>query len=136
MGAAVASVQLNAEPQSVRQARSFVTREMSAAGVSSGLAVLLTSELASNVVQHAKTSFELMVVVTEGVVHVELHDGKSIDAAFRELIEQHPGAPSANVISGRGLMLMTTGAMSCGLIDKGEHGKAVWFDVPTDHADD
>ncbi len=136
MGAAVASVQLAAEPQSVRQARAFVTREMNVAGVNSDLALLLTSELASNVVQHAKTSFELVVVVTEGVVHVELHDGKSIDAAFRELIEQHPGAPSANVISGRGLMLMTTGAISCGLIDKGAHGKAVWFDAPTDHDDD
>ena len=53
-------------------------------------------------------------LVTEGVVHVELHDGKSIDAAFRELVEQHPGAPSANVISGRGLMLMTTGGKQSG----------------------
>jgi anti-sigma regulatory factor (Ser/Thr protein kinase) len=125
----LASVNLTAEPRSVRDARVFVAEAMSAVGMSSSLALLLTSELASNVVQHARTTFELVVEVRPGLVHVELHDGVAITIAFRELIERHPGAPEMHVVSGRGLMLLTSSAASCGVVDKGPEGKAVWFDV-------
>lgn len=125
----LASVTLAAEPRSVREARVFVADAMKAAGVTSSLALLLTSELASNVVQHARTTFELVVEVEPRRIHVELHDGVAITIAFQELIESHPGAPDMHVVSGRGLVLLTSSAASCGVVDKGADGKAVWFDV-------
>jgi len=128
-GMAVASVHLPAEPPSVRGARVIVAREMAAAGVSSSLALLLTSELASNVVQHARTGFDLVVEAAPNRVRVEIHDGMAATAAFRELIERHPGLPSIQVVNGRGLLLLTSTAAACGVIDKGADGKAVWFEV-------
>jgi anti-sigma regulatory factor (Ser/Thr protein kinase) len=125
----VASVHLPAEPPSVRVARVFVSRELAAAGVTSSLALLLTSELASNVVQHARTGFELVVDATPTRVRVEIHDGLAATTALRELIERHPGLPASHVSNGRGLSLLTSSATSCGVIDKGEHGKIVWFEV-------
>lgn len=126
---AVASVHLPAEPSSVRGARIFVSREMATAGVSSSLALLLTSELASNVVQHAHTGFDLVVDPTPERVRVEIHDGVGATVALRELIERHPGLPAIHAVNGRGLMLLTSSAAACGVIDKGTEGKAVWFEV-------
>ena len=130
---AVASVHLPAEPRSVRAARVFVARELAAAGLSSSLALLLTSELASNVVQHARTGFELVVdlVVDRAPtrVRVEIHDGVGATIALRELIERHPGLPAFNSVHGRGLLLLTSTAAACGVIDKGQQGKVVWFEV-------
>ena len=126
---AVASVHLPAEPSSVRVARVFVSREMGTAGVSSTLALLLTSELASNVVQHARTGFDLVVDATPERVRVEIHDGVAVTVALRELVERHPGLPAVNAVNGRGLMLLTSSAAACGVIDKSAQGKAVWFEV-------
>jgi len=129
----VASVHLPAEPRSVRAARVFVARELGAVGLSSSLALLLTSELASNVVQHARTGFDLVVdlVVDPGPtrVRVEIHDGVGATIALRELIERHPGLPAFNSVHGRGLLLLTSTAAACGVIDKGQQGKVVWFEV-------
>ena len=107
----------------------FVAREMAGAQVASSLALLLTSELASNVVEHARTHFELVVDASATMIRVEIHDGVGATAAFREMIERHPGLPSTHVVSGRGLLLVTSSAAACGVIDKGAHGKAVWFEV-------
>jgi hypothetical protein len=107
----------------------FVAREMAHAGVSSTLALLLTSELASNVVQHARTTFELVVDATAARIRVEIHDGLRVTAALRELIERHPGLPAVHVVNGRGLLLLTSSANACGVFGKGEPGKAGWFEV-------
>jgi len=113
----------------VRSTRVLVAREMAAAGVSSSLALLLASEIASNVVQHAHTGFDLVVDASAERVRVEVHDGVGATAAFHELIERHPGLPSIQVVNGRGLLLLTSTAAACGVIDKGAEGKAVWFEV-------
>ena len=126
---AVASVHLPAETPSVRGARVFVAREMAAAGVASSLALLLTSELASNVVQHARTGFDLVVDATPERVRVEIHDGVEATTSLRQLIERHPGSPAIHVVNGRGLHLLTSSSAACGVVDKGEDGKAVWFEV-------
>ena len=133
----MASVHLPAEPRSVRAARVFVARELGAVGLSSSLALLLTSELASNVVQHARTGFELVVDLLVDLVvdpaptrvRVEIHDGVGATIALRELIERHPGLPAFNSVHGRGLLLLTSTAAACGVIDKGQQGKVVWFEV-------
>ena len=129
----MASVHLPAEPRSVRAARVFVARELGAVGLSSSLALLLTSELASNVVQHARTGFDLVVdLVVDPAparVRVEIHDGVGATIALRELIERHPGLPAFNSVHGRGLLLLTSTAAACGVIDKGQQGKVVWFEV-------
>ena len=126
---AVASVHLPAEPPSVRQARQFVAHAIAAAGLASPLALLLTSELASNVVQHARTFFDLVIDATPERIRVEIHDGLGVTVALRELIERHPGLPANHAVNGRGLLLLTSSATACGVIDKGAEGKAVWFEV-------
>ena len=96
---------------------------------SSERAVLLISELVSNVVQHAHTAFELVIDITERIIRVEIHDGAAVTDAFRALVNSPPTAVDVTSVSGRGLGLVRSTAINCGLIDKGICGKAVWFEL-------
>lgn len=88
--------------------------------------VLLTSEVVSNVVQHAgphrpDDEFVLSVEMTDDLVRVEVTD-------------QHPGSPRADApdradgLSGRGLLLLDVLASAWGVVPK-DKGKVVWFEV-------
>ena len=84
-----------------------------------GDAILLTSELASNVVLHARTPFELEVIV-DGCIRIVVRDRSS-----QEPVVHHP-APDE--LGGRGLLLVETLSDRWGFEANG-HGKTVWFEI-------
>ncbi|MBI5087751.1 MAG: ATP-binding protein [Actinobacteria bacterium] len=118
------------EPSCVGLARRFVRETLEAAGQSAACdaALLLTSELATNVVRHAGTSFEIVVEVDD-TVRVEIHDGLAVTQAFRDLVEHPPAEVEPTAVGGRGIMLVDKTALRFGLRDKGAGGKAVWFEL-------
>jgi anti-sigma regulatory factor (Ser/Thr protein kinase) len=87
-------------------------------------AVLLVSELATNAVAHARSTFEVVVAVDDHHLRVEVCDAD-------------PGVPQvqwvpAGAISGRGILIVETLAESWGVTPQQGGGKAVWFELPTD----
>lgn len=119
-----------ADATSVRAARRDVDAALQAAGVeSSGLALLLTSELVTNAVDHAGTDFELVIEIDDQMVRIEIHDGAAVGEALRDLIDSPPVRADPSVPRGRGLFLVGSTAVRLGLIDKGEAGKAIWFEL-------
>ena len=112
-------------------ARRFVINELAAAGQSSSteIAVLLTSELATNVVLHAGTSFEVVVETGPSVIRIEIHDGRAVTDAFRDLVANPPRSVEPTMVGGRGLLLIGSTALRFGLDDKGPEGKAIWFEL-------
>ncbi len=130
------SIRLEPEPRSIASARRFVQAQLTARHLEASVAVLLTSELVTNVVQHARTHLTLVVKV-ESNVRVEVHDGTAATAAFREILARPPTEVPASSPGGRGLGLMSLLATRFGLDDEpGEwDGKIVWFELdPTDLA--
>ena len=86
-------------------------------------AVLLVSELATNAVAHAKSSFEVVVAADAQHLRVEVCDAD-------------PGIPQvqwvpAGATSGRGILIVETLAEAWGVTPQEGGGKAVWFELPT-----
>lgn len=120
-GALTEHLDLEPEPRSVRVARRWV-RDRLTGGIldDEGLAVvmLLTSELVTNALLHART--DLTVGVTR------LVDGALVTVADRNLLlpEQQPYSETRP--SGRGVTLLGELSHRWG-VDRDEDGKAVWF---------
>jgi anti-sigma regulatory factor (Ser/Thr protein kinase) len=132
----VESITLAPEPRSIGAARRFVQSQLAARELDASVAVLLTSELVTNVVQHARTELTLVVTVGPGV-RVEVHDGVAATRAFREILARPPTSVPATSPGGRGLGLVSLLATRFGLVDEpGEgDGKIVWFELdPADLA--
>lgn len=123
------------EAHSVAAARRFVHDLLERAGADDFPAVLLTSELAANVVEHACTDFDIVVTIDDTVVRVEIHDGVAVTEAFRDLIANPPFAVEATSLRGRGLLFLGSSATRFGLIDNGPDGKAIWFEIDRQPAD-
>ena len=83
--------------------------------------VLLTNELISNAVLHARTDMELRVRTWDDVIRVEVHDGNTRRPS--------PAPAPADATSGRGLHLVEALADRWG-IDGTPDGKVVWFELP------
>jgi two-component sensor histidine kinase len=83
------------------------------------VAVLLTSELVTNAVVHARTELVVTVSRDGDRARVAVHDEESIPPHRRE----------AGLDGGRGLALVEALAGSWGTFSQGE-GKAVWFELP------
>ena len=84
-------------------------------------ALLVVEELVANVLDHARTRFELIVRLTCSVLHLAVHDGS-------------PGTPKvrpfdAHAGRGRGLQLVSTLAARWGC-DADGSGKTVWAELP------
>jgi len=113
-----------------------VQSQLAARELEAAVAVLLTSELVTNVVQHART--ELTVVVNvEPSVRVEVHDGVVATRAFREIVARPRTEVPATSHGGRGLGLVSALASRFGLDDEPGHwdGKILWFELdPADLA--
>ena len=84
-------------------------------------AVLLTSELVSNALLHARTSVDLTLITSPACVRVEVHDGNS----RRPVASATPD----DATSGRGLMMVQALAGAWG-VDGTVEGKTVWFELP------
>jgi anti-sigma regulatory factor (Ser/Thr protein kinase) len=86
------------------------------------VAALLTSELVTNVVRHARTDLLLEVSLRASLLRVAATDE---DPTIPQL---GPVRPSPTAESGRGLHLINTLAHRWGIESRG-NGKTVWFDV-------
>lgn len=112
-------------PADVRAARHLVAERL--AGIVPGrtceLAVLLTSEVVTNAILHARGAFELRMAVRADAVRIEVRDGSARVPVPRPrtLTQEH----------GRGLYLVLTFASRWGWEPNGE-GKCVWFELDRD----
>ncbi len=112
-------------PADVRAARHLVAERL--AGIVPGrtceLAVLLTSEVVTNAVLHARGAFVLRLAVRADAVRIEVRDGSARIPAPRPrtLTQEH----------GRGLYLVVSFASRWGWEPNGE-GKCVWFELSRD----
>ena len=84
-------------------------------------ALLVVEELVANVLDHARTRFELIVRLTGSVLHLAVHDDSPGTPQVR------PFDPHAD--RGRGLQLVSTLAVRWGC-DPDAAGKTVWAELP------
>jgi len=113
---------LPAEPRSAGDAREAVTSAL-ITEVDDGpldTLVLLTSELVTNVVAHARTSCHLGVELFPDVVRVSVSDESVVPLA--------PRRADDHAESGRGLALVETLSSNWGIVNRAT-GKTVWFEV-------
>ncbi len=109
---------LEPEPRQVSSARRFVARVAPDLDEDTGdTLLLLTSELVTNAVVHARTELEVAVTLTDEDVVVAVHD---LDLGRRE---QRPGDRDG----GRGLVLVRSLAADSGMVVHPEGGKSAWF---------
>jgi two-component sensor histidine kinase len=114
---------LTPEPSNVALARKFVLDKVPAADPErrDWLSVL-TSELATNVVVHARTQMRVVVVLAGGDAVVGIHD---LDLGRSEVVTHERDG-------GRGLTLIAAVAAAHGQIGYPTGGKVVWFRLPLD----
>ncbi len=111
------------EPESVPEARAFVGDTLEAWGLPSAVevAILLTSEVATNAVRHAGGPFEVTVEERTPEVLVKVRDGSTRPATLRVV--------PIDAENGRGLPMVRILADRWGSTTLGA-GKLVWFAVP------
>ena len=123
------SIQLPSDPTSASAARSFVADTLETWGVGTYVlqrAVLLTSEVVTNAIVHARSPLTLVVTSTPATVRIGVRDGS------RQLPRQSGGD---ELNRGRGLLLVEALADRWGTAPEG-HGKTVWFELASGHDDD
>lgn len=126
-----ARISLPVHPSSSGKARRFVAgvlRSWRMPEITDGAVELLTSELTTNAVRHARSPFTVFVRYDGDRVRIEVDDS-SPEAP-------EPRIPSDEDTGGRGLILVEAMAEAWGMTPL-PHGKRVWFEVvvPPDGAD-
>lgn len=116
------TLRLPLDPRSVRRARSHVRERLDAWGLSELVddANLVVSELATNAVVHAHSSYTVAAVRQVGSVRLEVHDegGGTVRPA--------PGTPDG--LGGRGLLLVSALSSAWGVREDAD-GKTVWAEL-------
>lgn len=115
--------ELNCTPKSVESARRFVEAAVAAwdLGDVNAVAMLLTSELVTNAILHARTAVRVVAERTMGELVVEVWDGAPHAAAIpRDALESE---------FGRGLLLVERLSARWGVRRAGLR-KVVWFALP------
>ena len=84
-------------------------------------AELMTSELATNCLRHARSDFELTIHLTRGEIRVELSDRGRGQPMLR--------SPTPRERSGRGLRIVQELSEDWG-VSPSPNGKLVWFTLP------
>ncbi|HET6794439.1 MAG TPA: ATP-binding protein [Acidimicrobiales bacterium] len=114
-------VHLSPEPRSVGQARQWVADRVGpvAPEVAEALA-LLTTELVTNGVLHARTPLEVGIIRHEAEILVSVGDGNAVPPEHQPYSEDRTG--------GRGMLLVREMSHRWGITSH-EHGKSVWFTV-------
>lgn len=137
-------------PQAAGEARGFVAEVCSDAGLDDLIetAVLLTSELVTNGVLHARTDIGVAAAVSERSLRVDVHDHdprppvkrsarSDLMADIDQLLQRDLGeaderhatmsvGPAGSIGAGRGLLLVEALADEWG-VEQYAGGKAVWF---------
>jgi anti-sigma regulatory factor (Ser/Thr protein kinase) len=110
------------QPESVPAARRFVRDALRhQPGAVLEAVELMATELATNCVQHARTSFELTVNDGREHIRIEVRDtGQG---------RPEPRSPTPRERTGRGLRIVEAMSDSWG-IEPSSAGKTVWFTVP------
>ena len=126
-GRDVLRLDLEGAPASVSRARRFVRQALEAWHLDGAVdaATLLTSELATNAVLHARSDFAVLVVQQGDHVRVEVLDGSPVPPQRRH--------HSSTAATGRGVGLVESLSSAWGLSPPERlHGyaKGVWFTVP------
>ena len=108
---------------SVSAARHFVSATLDEEGAADAAwaAVQVVSELATNAVVHAATSFTVTVVVDDGLVRVAVTDAKPFAAATQRHFSDY-------TTTGRGLRLVERVSRSWG-VDTSQTSKTVWCEI-------
>lgn len=106
---------------SARAARRFVAEAVAAIGMPTDEALLLASELVTNVVLHARTDFVVRMAVTEDALRVAVVDENT-------RLPTRVAAP-VDATSGRGLSIVDAVAQRWG-VEAHAGGKTVWFELP------
>ena len=121
---------LPAQPASVATARHAVMARLHDHGLDglSEVATLLTSELATNAVQHAHTEFALAMEREGACVRVEVADGSARTPHARTMPGEDPADPQGTP-GGLGLALVTALATRWGFAQYRGGGKVVWFEL-------
>lgn len=115
-------IELPGAPESVGAARVAVADLLRGHdnGAAVDIAVLLTSEVVTNAVIHARSIVRLHAVVDAGVLRVEAHDRSSRRPVRREAREDE--------VDHRGLLIVSALADRWGY-DEHDSGKYVWFEL-------
>jgi anti-sigma regulatory factor (Ser/Thr protein kinase) len=110
------------QPDSVAGARHFVRDFLSGQPRETvEAAELMTSELATNSVRHARSEFELAIHLSREEIRVEVSDHGQGRPVLR--------SPTAREHSGRGLQIVQALAEDWGVAPS-PNGKLVWFTLP------
>jgi anti-sigma regulatory factor (Ser/Thr protein kinase) len=109
-----------AEASSASDARKFVSGLLSVHGLGhlGGDVELVVSELATNALVHADTSFTVVLGAFEGTVFLEVLDGSHVGPAFV--------VARALEINGRGLVIVQALSRDWGVTANASGGKSVW----------
>lgn len=108
-------------PEDVHAVRAFVEGAASGAGVEPDAAMLAASEMATNVVRHAGTSFLVSVFMRPGHLRVELTDGSALLPAIANMVREDSE-------HGRGMRIIDAVTDRWGA-DLRPDGKIVWFEI-------
>ncbi len=118
-----ASARFPAELDAPRSARHFVAHTLGRWGHAGSLvddAQLLVTELATNAVVHARSTFSVVARTEEACVHISVHDASTVKPTMRD------GAPTSP--SGRGLHLVAALSVNWG-VEVTADGKTVWAEL-------
>ena len=119
-----ADIQLPGTLASGRQARNFLKERLCGWSLERVLdtAMLLTTELVTNAVIHARSAVDIRVRVTTDRLRIEVADTGPGALMLRRVTTQD--------VAGRGLMLLDALSSAWGT-SADERGKLVWFELPT-----
>lgn len=119
-----AQAQMAGEPASAGSARRFVAETLQRWDAASDLDTvsLLVSELVSNAIVHARSDFEVSVLLRGHTIRIEVDDQSNVLPLPRDA--------DVDDDSGRGMALVEALATGWGVTDRDGTGKTVWFEVP------
>lgn len=123
----VLRLDLEGAPASVGHARRFVRQALESWHLDAALdaALLLTSELATNAVLHARSTFAVLVSRDDEQIRVDVLDGSSVPPRRRH--------NSTTAATGRGVGLVESLSSAWGLTPPDRldgFAKGVWFTLP------
>lgn len=118
----MAELQLPPDYTAAARARRFVRAALESWSLESIIAdtELLTSELVTNAILHARSSARVEIEYDGGPVRVSVCDSSSSPPRLRDYGTQ--------AVTGRGLLLVDRIAHRWG-VEQGDGGKCVWFEV-------